>query len=167
MAVTLINGEHHRNPSGCHNKVKWILSQCKHDRKSVEDFFSRFRNGELLCINNEAQRESWDYAFWIANWWVHKKFGYLPPSVLDKYHWLLKEAYLKGLKAARPEWHDLKKNPDDLPESGVHVLSEKGDVVFYNGDRFCWFEYIPNADNIKLRNWEKPVAWCEKPEFKE
>lgn len=91
MSVTLTNGAHHRNPSGCHNKVKWILSQCRHDRKSVEDFFSRFRNGNLMYIGNAASHESWDYAFWIANWWVRKKFEHLPPSVLDKYPWLKAE----------------------------------------------------------------------------
>lgn len=91
MSVTLINGEYHRNPSGCHNKVKWILSQCKHDRKSVEDFYSRFRNGELICVKNGASHESWDNAFWIANWWVSKKLGYFPPSMFDKYSWLKTE----------------------------------------------------------------------------
>lgn len=91
MSVTLINGEHHRNPSGCRNKVNWILSQCKHDRKAVKDLYSRLRNGELLCINNQAQHESWYDAFWIADWWTSKKFTHLPPSVLDKYHWLKAE----------------------------------------------------------------------------
>ena len=25
MAFTFKNGKHYRNPSGCHNKVKWFL----------------------------------------------------------------------------------------------------------------------------------------------
>lgn len=89
MAVTLINGEHHRNPSGCHNKVRWILSQCKHDKKTVENFYTRFRNGKLLYITTKAQYESWDDAFWLANCWICKNFIYLP-----KYPWL-KAAYDK------------------------------------------------------------------------
>lgn len=76
-----------------------------------------------------------------------------------------KKGFLVGLITGRPKYHDLRKNPDDLPESGVQVLSEEGDIVVYKGDRFCWFEYSPNADNIRLRNWEKPVAWCEKPKL--
>lgn len=80
----------------------------------------------------------------------------------------LKEAYLAGLKTGRAsQWHDLRKNPDDLPEDGIQVLSEKGDIVIYKSDCFLWFEYSPNADNIKLRNWEKPIAWREKPKFEE
>lgn len=75
----------------------------------------------------------------------------------------LKHAFIAGLKAGRPKWHDLRKNPDALPESGAQVLSEKGDIVVYN--RFCWFEHSPNADNIKLRKWEEPIAWCEKPKL--
>ena len=51
MAFTFRNGEHHRNPSGCHNKVKWILSQCKWDVKDLEffvdEFFSYYQIGIL------------------------------------------------------------------------------------------------------------------------
>ena len=56
------------------------------------------------------------------------------------------------------EWHYVK---DGLPKDGVQVLSEKGHLVIYKGDCFCWFEYSPNADNIKLRKWEEPIAWKE------
>ena len=45
-------------------------------------------------------------------------------------------AFKKGLRAGSPKYHDLRKNPDDLPESGVQVLSEKGDIVIYDGNRF-------------------------------
>ena len=38
MVFTFRNGEHHKNPSGCHNKVKWILSRCKWDIKNLEFF---------------------------------------------------------------------------------------------------------------------------------
>ena len=48
MAFTFRNGEHHRNPSGCHNKVKWILSQCKWDTKELELFTNTFIRLELL-----------------------------------------------------------------------------------------------------------------------
>ena len=72
-------------------------------------------------------------------------------------------AFLAGLKAGRPQWH--KVADGDLPKDGIQVLSEKGDIVIYKGDSFCWFEYSPNADNIKLRKWEEPIAWCEIPTF--
>ena len=57
------------------------------------------------------------------------------------------------------EWHYVK--DEDLPKVGVHVLSEKGTLVIYKGEGFNWVEYSPNADNIKLRKWEEPIAWKE------
>ena len=84
----------------------------------------------------------------------------------------MKQAVLFGLKAGKDmnvptEWHYVKDG--DLPKDGVQVLSEKGLLVFYKGDCFCWFEYSPNADNIRLRKWEEPYAWKEivLPELKE
>ena len=65
------------------------------------------------------------------------------------------------------EWHYVKDG--DLPKVGVQVLSEKGTLVIYKGEGFNWVEYSPNADNIKLRKWEEPIAWKEivLPELKE
>lgn len=65
------------------------------------------------------------------------------------------------------EWHYVKDG--DLPKDGVQVLSEKGHLVIYKGDCICWFEYSPNADNIKLKKWEEPIDWKEivLPELKE
>ena len=75
----------------------------------------------------------------------------------------LEEAYLAGLKAARQEiWHDLRKNPDDLPEENQEVLvlftlpdKSKNDVItaqFENND----FNFVDLQDVI---------AWCEIPTF--
>ena len=75
----------------------------------------------------------------------------------------LEEAYLAGLKAARKEmWHDLRKNPNDLPEENQEVLvlftlpdKSKNDVItaqFENND----FNFVDLQDVI---------AWCEIPTF--
>lgn len=77
----------------------------------------------------------------------------------------LAQAFLAGLKAGKQKWH--KVADGDLPKYGYQVLSEKGALVIYNRDINSWFEYSPNADNIKLRKWEEPIAWCEIPKFEE
>jgi hypothetical protein len=77
----------------------------------------------------------------------------------------IEEAVLAGLKAGRPKWH--KVADGDLPKTCVQVLSEQGTLVVYKGDGFNWVEYSPNADNIKLRKWEEPIAWCEIPKYTE
>lgn len=133
MLVALINGEHHRNPSGCHNKVKWILSQCKYNRKAVEKLYSRFRNGELLCIKNAASHESWYDAFLIANWCVCKKFVHLPQSIIDKYQWLKAEY---GIRRGR-----YKKVAKRMSNKGA-MLNKKAEDSWRS--RGLW--YMVNAD---------------------
>lgn len=78
---------------------------------------------------------------------------------------VIEQTCLAALKVGKPKWH--KVADEDLPKSCHQVLSEKGDIVIYNHDTRSWFEYIPNADNIKLRKWEEPIAWCEIPKYTE
>ena len=77
----------------------------------------------------------------------------------------LKEAYLAGLKAARQEmWHDLRKNPNDLPLVHSTILDENGDKVEYigHGEWQAYSEYYERY--IKV---DPPIAWCEIPTFEE
>lgn len=61
MAV-VYKGKHHRNPSGCNNKAKWILSETKWNKteaiKLVEHITSKMLEGK--------QRTSWYVALGIA-----------------------------------------------------------------------------------------------------
>ena len=77
----------------------------------------------------------------------------------------VEEAFLAGLKAARQEkWHDLRKNPKDLPAENQEVLiyftlpdKSRNDITlaeFENND----FNFVDLQDVI---------AWCEIPTFKE
>lgn len=90
-------------------------------------------------------------------------------NIIDFHFALLEKAYIKGLNTglmvSRVKWH--KVADGDLPKNGVLVLSEKGTLVVYQGDCFRWVEYSPNSDNIKLRKWEEPIAWCEIPKYTE
>jgi hypothetical protein len=48
-----------------------------------------------------------------------------------------KENFLAGLKAGRPQWHDLQKNPNDLPKHTNQVIGycrgDYYDICFSNG----------------------------------
>ena len=97
MAFTFRNGEHHRNPSGCHNKVNWILSQCKWNKETVTDFVNGFIANELLDRdfpnpNHKGQRnqkwfDGWMDALNIAMYAVNAEGFVLPPYISEKYHW--------------------------------------------------------------------------------
>lgn len=90
-------------------------------------------------------------------------------------HWLNKdcadwenmkaiEAYLAELKAGYTQWHDLRKDPKDLPKYNSTVLDENGDKIVYIGDGKweVYSEYYERYTEV-----DQPIAWCEVPTFEE
>ena len=73
-------------------------------------------------------------------------------------HERIKQAFLTGLKAGRPQWHDLRKDPNDLPEDTYDVLDQAGYKVHYNFFQNVW---VNEKDEID----EHVIAWCEIPTF--
>lgn len=71
---------------------------------------------------------------------------------------IVKQAFLAGLKAGRPQWHDLRKNKNLVPDSPRLVLVQCIDSTY------CEFSYY--IDNSWILNRNVPViAWCEIPTF--
>lgn len=62
------------------------------------------------------------------------------------------------------EWHDLRKNPKDLPEPHSTVLDENGDKIEYigHGKWEVYSEYYERYIEV-----DPPIAWCEVPTFEE
>lgn len=74
-----------------------------------------------------------------------------------------KEGFLAGLKAARQEmWHDLRKNPNDLPEVYMSVVNQNGVNVMYDNTKKVW-----RYDDADEYICDTPIAWCEIPTFEE
>jgi hypothetical protein len=67
------------------------------------------------------------------------------------------QMFLAGLKAGRPEWHDLRKAPTDLPkgyaENTKFLCSVKGETLFLIRYGSFW------QGNFEVD------AWCEIPTF--
>ena len=71
----------------------------------------------------------------------------------------VQERVLAGLKAARKEmWHDLRENPNDLPEDCV--INQDGKRVFYDSINKVW-----RNDDADEYICDDPIAWCEIPTF--
>ena len=64
MPVKLRNGEHHRNPSGFYNKVKYLLRESKRDLSKLQEIC----NNIYYCddVNFWANRNSWEAAMSCA-----------------------------------------------------------------------------------------------------
>ena len=82
---------------------------------------------------------------------------------------LATKVYMQGAERYKTKWHDLRKNPDDLPkESGYYIVSRYSNYLrikrhsqtlyFIKGKRNGW--------NTKMDKTQI-IAWCEIPKFKE
>lgn len=74
-----------------------------------------------------------------------------------------KEGVLKMIKALKNNliiWHDLRKDPNDLPEDTYDVLDQAGYKVHYNFFQNVWVNEKDEIDN-------HVIAWCEVPVFEE
>ena len=77
------------------------------------------------------------------------------------------QAFLAGLKAGRPQWHDLRKDPTDLPKF-------EGDYMcaLLNSTHSSFILSLAIEDGLKYwqdcesTDWTNEViAWCELPTF--
>lgn len=75
-----------------------------------------------------------------------------------------KQAFLAGLKAGRPQWHDLEKDSTDLPKDKHNVWCKCLDQC---GEG--WYDKDTNIWTLVYRDYHLHCieAWCELPQFKE
>ena len=80
----------------------------------------------------------------------------------DKNKEELKQAFLAGLKAGRPQWHDLEKDPNDLPKDKHNVWCKCLDQC---GEG--WYDKDTNTWTLIYRDYHVHCieAWCELPTF--
>ena len=88
-----------------------------------------------------------------------KSFGHFPIDCL--------EAYIAGATENGIRWHDLRKDPNDLPndDRNVYVATlspyeTKENVFEYHFDSWLGDDWFSNS--VK-----DVIAWCEIPQFKE
>ena len=74
----------------------------------------------------------------------------------------IEQAFLAGLKAGRPVWHDLEKDPNDLPKDNHNVWCKALD---HYGEG--WYDKDTNTWTLIYRGYHLHCieAWCEIPTF--
>jgi hypothetical protein len=94
----------------------------------------------------------------LAQEWVKNNTDESPNSFRGEE---LQEAFLAGLEAGRPKWHDLRKNPDDLPTDKHFKITSDGDIALYDWFLGKWYDL--RSDELTYQ----PIAWCEIPKYTE
>lgn len=74
------------------------------------------------------------------------------------------QAFLAGLKAGRPQWHDLRENPNDLPKRDKTFVTDVSvTVVVYPLEFAVYYffdkKWYSNGKEVKVDRW------CEIPTF--
>ena len=91
----------------------------------------------------------------------HKRLFGHKPVVMKELNMTFKDGFLAGLKVVRQEkWHDLRKNPNDLPQDCA--LNQDGKRVLYDHINKVW-----RNDDADEYICDDPIAWCEIPTFEE
>lgn len=75
-----------------------------------------------------------------------------------------KDGFLAGLEAGKPKWH--KVTDGDYPPCKednytINVLTDRGDIAYYNYDLDYWVAE-PSSAEI-----DPPISWCEIPKYEE
>ena len=107
---------------------------------------------------------------YAREWLYHVKDLELHHKEDDKPEYVrIKQAYLAGLHEGQPKWHDLRKDPKDLPKESCSVL-----VSYEYDDRTYTDNYINDKEH-NIIGWEleykdpycspRVIAWCEIPTF--
>ena len=84
----------------------------------------------------------------------------------------LNDAFIRALRTELFRWHDLRKNPDDLPDSNrtVFAVARVGGNRQYPYLAQCWkgskVEWCCWRNNMQ-RELVEPIAWCEVPQYTE
>ena len=69
----------------------------------------------------------------------------------------IEQAFLAGMQAGGSQWHDLRKDPEDLPRQGVELL-----VSVDGYTRTAMYSKETNSFTCQ----EGVIAWMYEPEFK-
>lgn len=69
----------------------------------------------------------------------------------------MEQAFIAGLERGRPQWHDLRENPNDLPRQGIELLVSVDDYT-----RTAMYSKETNDFTCQ----DGVIAWMYEPEFK-
>ena len=98
---------------------------------------------------------------------ISHKMNLSEPTVIAHTIELMEEAYIAGAKGNGVVWHDLRKDPKDLPKDEEEVL-----VCMWDSYYIGYY----SQDTEEEKRWhfenfsegtEQADAWCEIPQFKE
>jgi hypothetical protein len=105
----------------------------------------------------ELEAQAKDYA-------MSRKLNLSEPTDITHVIELIEKAYIEGSKS---KWHDLRKNPGDLPSPHKEYLSK---VVVINNGMEAYYDHNNGQWYDAISDWlvdEEVLAWCDYPKYEE
>lgn len=88
------------------------------------------------------------------------------PNAEEMLKRLMKGGYIEsGISNEKVVWHDLRKNPNDLPKRDGEYLTNIGVLVFDNSFGNSWQTLLCEACDYYEDVSNEVIAWCEIPKF--
>lgn len=78
---------------------------------------------------------------------------------------IIAESIVADLPKEKVVWHDLRKNPNDLPKRDGEYLTNIGVLVFDNSFGNSWQTLLCEACDFYEEVSDEVIAWCEIPKF--
>lgn len=110
----------------------------------------------------DEEEKAEEYAIKITDELRNK--GFLTNEEINQRYAGIIQGVLYGLAEGKPKWHDLRKDPNDLPKhSGLYCV-QCGEVREFVKEELSWFtvHFVPCMNCT-----EDTYAWCELPKFEE
>ena len=104
---------------------------------------------------------------------ILKQYEELPKGIVKYIDFLIAKinklvAENKRKRVQIPQWHDLRKDPNDLPKVTKEYITNIGVMTFDRlKDRHLWTTPICDACDYYEEVTDDVIAWCEIPQFKE
>ena len=90
-----------------------------------------------------------------------KMFDYVPYHENCDVADMIAQAFLAGLKAGRPQWHDINDKEPSKEQLGKHLLIRMESVIGYTDYDYLVYKYAGES----ITDVVGVIAWCEIPTF--
>lgn len=134
------------------------------------------------------ENKHWLSQIELGKWYSNAQYYYRPRNDKERnlMHYCYEEGYNNGFSRGYPKWHDLRRDPNDLPKERKRVLLcievvrkkfenfkvyiegiyDKGECLGEYDS--CWlYQEADKKVLTEIVDSQRVIAWCEIPQFKE